>query len=352
MTFRLATLLYLFALVAAALAVMGVFGLVVAGVFTAVWLRRNWALGGGLLVMMVLAVAFVEWYLLPTIGSARKSSRRGACFYNCSQITLAIDTYVAKHQQYPPPYSTDDSGRPLHSWRVLLLPYLGGDAATLYAKLHLDEPWNSPHNLQFAEEMPHVYRCRGCQECSQLAYSELAASGPNCSNYYAVTGPGTLWQTDTPVTLDAVTDDPATTILLIEASDIQSNWMEPVDVPVEQLTARLTGTQRSGHLSTMTKLFTITESAYGPIIAFADGSKEMRGFYNLNDARALATYAGGEPASELDRVSYFPFVVASHTNWTRLYGLGIFVLVAIVPLVPSLRRQLFPGSAEPPGSDV
>src|SRR5262249_48944762 len=51
-------------------------------------------------------------------------------------------------------YSTLD-GKPLYSWRVLILPYL--DEQALYNQFHLDEPWNSPHNKQLISRMPSIY---------------------------------------------------------------------------------------------------------------------------------------------------------------------------------------------------
>lgn len=46
-----------------------------------------------------------------------------------------------------------DSG--LLSWRVHLLPSLG--MKKLYSKFHLNEPWNSPHNMTLLTEIPKVF---------------------------------------------------------------------------------------------------------------------------------------------------------------------------------------------------
>jgi hypothetical protein len=54
------------------------------------------------------------------------------------QLALAMLQYAGEHGGRLPPailYSTE--GRPLHSWRVLILPYLDED---LYREFHLDEP--------------------------------------------------------------------------------------------------------------------------------------------------------------------------------------------------------------------
>ncbi len=47
----------------------------------------------------------------------------------------------------------DDGG--LLSWRVHMLPAIGYQ--DLYRKFHLDEPWNSPHNMSLLPEIPRVF---------------------------------------------------------------------------------------------------------------------------------------------------------------------------------------------------
>jgi len=50
----------------------------------------------------------------------------------------------------------DKDGKPLLSWRVLLLPYLD-EGAELYREFRLDEAWDSPHNLRLVPRMPSVF---------------------------------------------------------------------------------------------------------------------------------------------------------------------------------------------------
>lgn len=47
------------------------------------------------------------------------------------------------------------TNRPLLSWRVHILPYIGYEA--LYRRFKLDEPWDSPSNRQLLAEMPPIY---------------------------------------------------------------------------------------------------------------------------------------------------------------------------------------------------
>jgi hypothetical protein len=68
-------------------------------------------------------------------------------------------------RRYPPPAVLDPHDRPLLSWRVLILQYappmgvFGSypDAKDLYHEFHLDEPWDSEHNLTLLKRMPAFY---------------------------------------------------------------------------------------------------------------------------------------------------------------------------------------------------
>lgn len=73
-----------------------------------------------------------------------------------TQIGDALEAYRADHGTYPPAALTDDAGRPLLSWRVLLLPYLG--EGELAARFDTTVAWDAPANLALLDEMPAVYR--------------------------------------------------------------------------------------------------------------------------------------------------------------------------------------------------
>ena len=74
---------------------------------------------------------------------------------NMKQICLAMLNYEATYQSFPPA-AIEKDGKPLLSWRVAILPFLEEDA--LYKQFHLDEPWDSPHNLEVAKKMPSVFQ--------------------------------------------------------------------------------------------------------------------------------------------------------------------------------------------------
>ena len=89
---------------------------------------------------------------------------------NAVDITNALERYCEEHGSYPPAYTVDENGQPLHSWRVLILPHLSAsqnpldkelretqDLKALYEDIRLDEPWDSEYNRQFASRMPKCY---------------------------------------------------------------------------------------------------------------------------------------------------------------------------------------------------
>src|SRR5205807_1197555 len=69
---------------------------------------------------------------------------------NLKQFGVAMQNYgSANGDRLPPAVTYANDGKPLLSWRVMLLPYLEQDA--LYRAFRLDEPWDSPHNIQLLE---------------------------------------------------------------------------------------------------------------------------------------------------------------------------------------------------------
>src|SRR5262249_32690557 len=98
----------------------------------------------GKLLLGVATIAVMIALLLPAYRSAGPAARRAQCTNNLKQIALALHNYVQDHKALPPAYTMDTNGRPLHSWRTLILPYL--EQRSLYEKIDLSKPWNDPVN--------------------------------------------------------------------------------------------------------------------------------------------------------------------------------------------------------------
>ncbi len=144
----------------------------------------------------------------------QSSSRlENLCRDQMKRITLAMLLYERDHGTLPPAWLVDAEGSPLHSWRVLLLPYLEQEA--LYAKIRLNEPWDSEHNRQFHGEDLAVYRCP----------SDPMAT-PGQTSYSVVVGPEMPFEGGQGKRLADFGPNSDDMILLVERST-PVGWMEP-----------------------------------------------------------------------------------------------------------------------------
>src|SRR5438552_2302923 len=75
------------------------------------------------LLVVLAIIALLLALLLPATRSAGPAARRAQCVNNLKQIALALYEYEQVHKSLPPAYTVDPKGRPLHSWRSLILPY-------------------------------------------------------------------------------------------------------------------------------------------------------------------------------------------------------------------------------------
>ena len=58
--------------------------------------------------------------------------------------SAALVTSNKARAEHGLPVMRDESGKPMHSWRVLILPFL--DAEPLYKQYDFSEPWDGPKN--------------------------------------------------------------------------------------------------------------------------------------------------------------------------------------------------------------
>ena len=165
--------------------------------------------------------------LLPAVQAAREAARRAQCSNNLKQLALAMHNYHDVFGSFPPAYIPDEDGRPMHSWRVLILPYI--EQSPLYDQYNFDEPWDSPANRSLAYNMPSVYRCPS------------DPSGDMETSYVMIVGPGTISDGPSAVSIRDVLDGTSNTIMFVEAVDSRINWMEPRDLDGRQISYQING---------------------------------------------------------------------------------------------------------------
>ena len=159
------------------------------------------------------------------IVTARGTAHKAKCSDNLRSIVLAMHLYAEKHGTLPPATVYDDAGKPMHSWRVLLLPYL--EQEDLYKQYRFDEPWDGPNNRKLIDEMPDIYRCP----------SGTHAAGH--THYAVMVGEHTPFPPGAKKghRLDDFPNGTTNTILLSEisaSSELKIPWTKPQDVTLTE----------------------------------------------------------------------------------------------------------------------
>jgi prepilin-type processing-associated H-X9-DG protein len=214
----------------------------------------------------VMSVLFLAALLLPAIQAAREAARRAQCVNNLKQIGLALHNYESSYGCFPPEYTTDANGKPLLSWRVLILPYL--EQSPLYGQFKQDEPWDGPTNIKLLDQMPKMFTCP----------SEPAGTPPaKLTHYLGITGGPTLFEGPEGVKVQQITDGTSNTLAVVE-SNAAIEWTKPGDVDASQIPGAL-GSKHPGGLNGL----------------FVDGSvKFLKKTLTPVVLKAMTTRDGGE----------------------------------------------------------
>jgi hypothetical protein len=147
--------------------------------------------------------------------------RRSECAGRLHNISVALKNYADDNSVYPPAVTFDAKGKPLHSWRVLILPHLGKEHEALHKEYHYDEPWDGPHNRELANRMPAAYRCPEDPGALDLYTSYQAIVDGATGEFAAYPTGGSNAPPKKP---------PMTAYLVVETADSGVNWMEPKDI--------------------------------------------------------------------------------------------------------------------------
>lgn len=155
------------------------------------------------------------------------------------QLALAMHNYAAVYNCFPvAEQHRNEDGSARLSWRVHLLPYLG--EMELFNQFHLDEAWDSPHNIQLLEKMPDIY------QASALDFSSADKIKAGHTVYSVPVSERTISGGKEPTRFGMITDGTSNTVLLIELKPESAvPWTAPQDYEFDpaQPTAGLAVTQ-------------------------------------------------------------------------------------------------------------
>ncbi len=330
-SFRIVDLLYVIAVFAAAFAAFGLYGILTGSAVVLFWAivfanssQRKVIIGAS---AVALGAIYLFW---PRMTDLAPLHRGMACRNNLCQIAIALNHYRDTWGAFPPAYIADNEGRPMHSWRVLILPYV--DEKNLYEAYDFSEPWDGPNNSKLITRMPSSYLCpshRGDGKDTRQYTSYVAVVGDEAG------GPlrGNAMQKGAVRTA-------ANPIMLIEDGDARIPWTQPTDWNVDDALSRVTSADLIDHGPHREEDFFFEYTA-ARNAALADASVHY--YYDAmgrENWTHLLKIDGSEAPSGPEGI---PESADKRTvkvaNWLRL---AAFVMLSILPL-PWVWRK--PGSA-------
>jgi hypothetical protein len=129
-----------------------------------------------------------------------------------------MHNYESTHGHLPPAVVYGENDRPLHSWRVLILPFI--EQQDLYDQFKLDEPWDSQHNIQLLSKMPSAFEAPGSKRSKLPAYHTI---------HHVFVGKGAAFEGKQGLKLAELNDGLSNTILIVEAGE-PVPWTKPEEI--------------------------------------------------------------------------------------------------------------------------
>jgi hypothetical protein len=189
---------------------------------------------------------------------------------------LAVANYHETYGCFPPAYVADRDGKPMHSWRVLILPFL--EQQELYRAYNFDEPWNGPNNRKLASRIGNIYLRSGL-ESNQI----------QTTSFVAVVGPQTMWPGSKPRSRQDLGDGAHDTLMVVEVPEGQFLWMEPRDLEFDNMSFRINDGSGRG----------LGSRLGGARVVSADTTvRTLPDDFDGDKLRAMLTANGGEGAQD------------------------------------------------------
>lgn len=182
---------------------------------------------------VIVSCSFVIFIATLRMRDGRPSSR-SLCVSHNRQVAIALLAFSDTNGHFPPAFTIDDRGTPLHSWRTLILPYL--DRHDVYKRVDWRRHWDSASNqfLGNVRRLPFVCNIDPVVRRA-MERDDENAKALRCTNVLAITGPGFAFQGANPVNRRSVKDPYDRTILYVDLPNTGIPWPEPRDMNWEEV---------------------------------------------------------------------------------------------------------------------
>lgn len=213
----------------------------------------------GLAILLLAAAGYALF--APTVYNV-SSRPMSPGWRNLKMIGLALHDYESDHGSFPPAFIENQQGKRMHSWRVLILPYLADlheDDADRLAEIRknrgfwearefdsrekvarrkatqlrdiladydFSEPWNGPNNRRLSEKTINAFCCpRGDSD--------------SMTDYLAVVGAATAWPENDQRRFQDFRDGTSNTIVVVESFGSDVRWSEPRDLDFQTMSFKI-----------------------------------------------------------------------------------------------------------------
>jgi len=159
--------------------------------------------------------------MIPAVQATRESSRRTSCSNNLRNQALALQSFHANRNHFPPGKRT--VGKLEFSWCLEILSYL--EQQPLQARFDRASRWDSPSNLNVANAVIPVFRCPSGVEKfdGDIDYGGLMGSSLTSKTWAGAFGNGVLGEVfgtaEPGITTSAIIDGTSYTICIAESTD-------------------------------------------------------------------------------------------------------------------------------------
>ncbi len=198
---------------------------IVMNVVVTMLIAERKSVGARVFLSMAGLVLTAAWLFNMTLrfADARVVARHMQCRVNAKGLGEAILKSAAEAKAFPAPVVVENDVE--RSWRVELLPYLGGKS--IRSRYLAAQPWDNAANFPVAITKEPSFAC----PCNDDARD---AEGRIFTAFAAVTGPGTIWSAPIRAGFPSVPDGASQTLMLVEAAGQRIVWTEPRDVDVSR----------------------------------------------------------------------------------------------------------------------
>lgn len=222
----------------------------------------------------------------PAVVALKKSAAVNETQVNLQRIVAALRAYESQYGSLPPPYTVDSQGKRLHSWRTLILPFLGEHG--IYSQIKLNEPWDSTDNIRLASQIPSVYTCS----------IDPSAKALGETSYVVIVGPRTAFRDPTlnadektkdleKIKLSEISDGVESTLLVAEYHGSGICWLEPKDLNFGRMSFNVNEDRSNTEMRSKHDGAVFGARASGKTIRMSEGSSSA-------DIRAMLTIDGEE----------------------------------------------------------